>query len=416
MDGALPRKIGAARYCIKVIAENLALHHDNFYVLVMDDNVLNFDGVTLINDPFPQFGEESRCDRSQRTHISLLSLLCHFSNKNLNSKMAEFSAIGFSINYDKKENQKKHAYSRQHVFAAVFLNLRKLCDIDYLKQMWAMEDIEFLNRVNSNSEDNIPKERGLIVKCKRFVTVKKTLNHGGVVIPPEKKKNLNLISWRTDSRKRSIEEEAGSPSKKGRLLISDYFTSPRKGALVQLSGNIAHDPMSTSRTVESEPEKSSSFSTNVSEETEKKGDANMQKVKRENSTERDFDIIELESESSSIDDSKESSGTHEDVSLSVGDKALQKWKLQEEINKQQKEEISRLKKDFYMFQERERKEKARLKSELAKTQVREQKEKAENERLKSELAESQAREQEEKTENEKLKKELDKISHGMNLM
>ena len=92
--------------------------------------------------------------------------------------MTQFSAFGFSINYDKMENQKKHAYSRQYVSAAFsILNLRKLYGIHYLKQMCAMEDIEFLNKVNSNS-DPFPKERGLIVKCKRFVAVKKRMNHG----------------------------------------------------------------------------------------------------------------------------------------------------------------------------------------------------------------------------------------------
>ena len=382
IDGTLPLKVGSSRYACKVLAEHLALaiHHPNPYVLVMDDNILHFDGVTLINDPHPQFGEESRWDRSQRTHISLLSIMKHFSNKNLEDKMSQFSAIGFSNNYDKKENKKKHAYSRQHVFAAVFLNLNKLCDIDYLQQMFAMEDIEFLNRVNSSSVDNTPKERGLIVKCKRFVTIKKKFDHGGVVMLPEHMRECkNDISRRAEARKRSIEEGASTPSKKARdtIPITQFFPSPRKPSPVRVSENIAPDSSPPPRMVEPELEKS--FSANASGETgDNQGGENIQIL--ENSTDRSFDIIALESESSSIDDRikiESSTSASEGNKLSPFDKAVQLCTKQKLIIKKQKEEISRLKNKLA---EKEKVERV-LKRKLAEYEEKERKEKEDQEEV-----------------------------------
>ena len=262
IDDKVPQRVGSARYVCKAISDAISDFQDQNFVLVMDDNVLHFDGITLINDPFPQFGEESRCDRSQRTHISLLSIMEHFSNNNLYDKMTQFSAIGFSINYDKMENKKKHAYSRQHVFAAVILNLRKLKGIQYLKQMWAMEDVEFLNKVNSNS-DPFPKESGLIVKCKRYVTVKKRLNHGGVVMSTDKKKDcLKLVCG---PRKRRCEDNS-TPSKKDQPTIREFYRPKKPYSLpVPEDNSPATIPPEN---VKLEPERDALFPGNATEQSE----------------------------------------------------------------------------------------------------------------------------------------------------
>ena len=337
----------------------------------MDDNVLYFDGVTLMNDPFPRFGCEPRHDRSQISHISLLSILNHFNFRKLNDKMSEYAAIGFSIGFDKKFNKRKHAYSRQFVHVAVILNLRKL-PFNYLKQMWAMEDIEFINRVNSISDQSL-KESGLIVKCKRFVAVKKRLNHGGVVIPAEQKTVCQkYVSRQTEARKRSIEEKSSTPSKKGRPDVtpnSNYF-SPKKASHVKVPENNVPDliphPSNFPRTVltvEPEPEKNISLSSNVSEKSGYYQNETSIPSRKVNSSEKNFEVIALESESSSIENSIESSTNQADANLSFNNKSV--LKSQEDIIKKQNEEINRLKSELTKSREREENEKAEKEKEKA---------------------------------------------------
>jgi hypothetical protein len=146
----------------------------------------------------------------------------HFSNEKLNSKMSHFGAIGFTVGLHKNDKKKKYAYARQHVFAAVFLNLTDLKDLQYNKNMIAMEDIEFLNRIHYS--ENYSHTKGLIVKCRRFVSVKKKLNHGGVIVSQDQK---NVPSPRIVPNDQKSRKRKNQVTMQNRTL-SDYFPSPKK--------------------------------------------------------------------------------------------------------------------------------------------------------------------------------------------
>ena len=109
-------------------------------------------------------------------------MLRHFVNEE--AKMKPFTMIGFQTS-KRKLRSRKHAYGRQHVFSAFFLNLRKVEDIDYNKIAWAMEDVGFNLSINDKWKQC--HEDGVIVKCQRFIASKKRLD-GGIVpynIPTE---------------------------------------------------------------------------------------------------------------------------------------------------------------------------------------------------------------------------------------
>merc|ERR1712062_47056 len=101
---------------------------------------------------------------SQREDISLHRVLNHFSLKELHEKMSDFSIIGFSMEDKYANNNLTTAFNRKHVFCAVILNLDKVRDIEYKKQLWCMEDIFF----NYDTDQS----KGVIVKCQRFLARK----------------------------------------------------------------------------------------------------------------------------------------------------------------------------------------------------------------------------------------------------
>ena len=118
------------------------------------------------------------------------------------------------------------------------------------------------------------------------------------------------------------------------------------------------------------------------------GGENTHIVKLENSTERSFDIIALESESTSIDDRiKIESSASEDNKLSFHDQVVQKCTSQKHNIEKQKEEISCLKN---MLAEKEKvclrvesveRENSDLKRKLAEYEERERKEKEDQEKV-----------------------------------
>ena len=172
--------IGEARMVAKKLGEQITTGKNMEFVFLLDDNIINWQGVTLINDPCPMFGLEVSHLRSQRSDISLLKVLKHFTCK----AMENFNIIGFSLE-TRGITKRKVAYGRKHVMAAVLLNLQKSKGIEYNPKAWAMEDIDFNLRTNMQSLSD--RDQGVIVKCQRFVATKKKLHEGGVVPcdPPE---------------------------------------------------------------------------------------------------------------------------------------------------------------------------------------------------------------------------------------
>ena len=130
--------------------------------------------MSMINDPYPLFGQEADHKTSQRTAISLYRVLSHFS-----SNVEDFNIIGFSIGSHKSITKRKYAYGRKHVMAAVMINLQKSKGIEYNPLAWAMEDIDFNLRTDELSSKH--KDQGVIVKCLRYVAFKKRIREGGVV-------------------------------------------------------------------------------------------------------------------------------------------------------------------------------------------------------------------------------------------
>ena len=170
--------IGEARMLSKKLGEQITADTGQNFLFLLDDNILFWNGVTLINDPCALFQVEANNKTSQRTDISLFRVLNHFSSNSF-EKVKDFNILGFSIGTHKSINRRRLAYGRKHVAAAVLINLQKSRTIDYNPKAWAMEDIDFNLRTNKLSSKN--PDEGVIVKCLRFVACKKKLREGGVL-------------------------------------------------------------------------------------------------------------------------------------------------------------------------------------------------------------------------------------------
>ena len=217
MDASRHNTVGEARMVAKKLGEQITKGTKMNFVFILDDNILCWQGVTLINDPYPQFGLEADHKTSQRTDISLYKVLSHFSS---NSSVEDFNMIGFSIGSHKSITKRKLAYGRKHVMAAVLLNLGKSKGIEYNPKAWAMEDIDFNLRTDELSSKH--HDQGVIVKCLRFVASKKRIGEGGVV-PCDVPKDVMKMMEETEElsgvgqRKKPVEhtgkEERGEKSK-----------------------------------------------------------------------------------------------------------------------------------------------------------------------------------------------------------
>ena len=166
------KTIGKARSVSKIISELITEDTGIDFAFMMDDNISHWSGVTLINDPCRLFGKDPSHETSQVSDISLYHVLKHFSTDNF-KRINDFSVLGFGTFHPKGIKRKKLAYARKHVYAAVFLNLRRLRGVEYNPRAWAMEDTDFNNKTHASS--------GVIVKCMRYISTKKFMNTGGVV-------------------------------------------------------------------------------------------------------------------------------------------------------------------------------------------------------------------------------------------
>ena len=178
MNASNYNTVGEARMVSKKLGEQITDGTEMKHLFILDDNIRFWNGITLINDPCSLFGVEANHLRSQRTDISLFSLLNHFSSNNFD-RVKNFNILGFSIGTHKGINKRRLAYGRKHVAAAVLINLHKSKGIHYNRKAWAMEDIDFNMKTNDLSSRD-PYE-GVIVKCLRFVAFKEKLQEGGVV-------------------------------------------------------------------------------------------------------------------------------------------------------------------------------------------------------------------------------------------
>jgi len=161
----------------------------------MDDSVSFWKGATLPNDPFKPFGVSAGA-KQKLQDISLADVLIHFQKMLLSSDseiaekeiekkeregMLNFGMIGFYRFNGFAEA--KRAYLRTHVFSTVILNLDKLLKVDYERDAYVWEDIQF------NRDAAAPPHAVVSCKCYRFQFGKPQLREGGctelVARPPD---------------------------------------------------------------------------------------------------------------------------------------------------------------------------------------------------------------------------------------
>ena len=130
--------VGHARHFTKKLAEAICPSAFPFAFMV-DDSVQYWVGVTLANDPIPQFGLDPEALAQRRTDISLADVLLHFQLKP--DVMAELGVIGFyRANGFCNSNR---AYDRTHCTKAVILNLDKLKGVEFERGAHLWEDLLF---------------------------------------------------------------------------------------------------------------------------------------------------------------------------------------------------------------------------------------------------------------------------------
>ena len=226
ISDTLPETVGTTRNVAKLLAEKITENSGMNWAMMLDDNILCWEGITLINDPHPLFDIEPSHTKSQRSSISFKQLLDNFTNKNLHDQklsLNKFSIIGFSIGFFKNAAKRRYAYGRKHVFAAILLNLQNLHKIQY-ENMWAMEDIDFNNRTHNLSIGN--SDKGVLVKCLRFIAKKKVIKHGGVIASNVPEKEMELLKkhpkW-PESKINQSKEVSSDVENESVSLLAEYM-------------------------------------------------------------------------------------------------------------------------------------------------------------------------------------------------
>jgi len=191
----------------------------------MDDSVSFWKGATLPNDPFKPFGVSAGA-KQKLQDISLADVLIHFqkmllpsdseiAEKEIEKKeregMLEFGMIGFYRFNGFTEVTR--AYLRTHVFSTVILNLDKLVKIDYERDAYVWEDIQF------NRDAASPRHAVVSCKCYRFQFGKPQLREGGcaelvarpldqpLLPPPEQLPAVDLSTEHTHAQEPEIMKE-----------------------------------------------------------------------------------------------------------------------------------------------------------------------------------------------------------------
>ena len=135
-------------------------------------NAIWFLGITLANDPNPQFGATSG-PRAKKIDTSLERVLGAFQQDDDRASLDRFALLGFGRYNPRNLDVIKYPYKRGHVYSAMILNLELLKDkqVYYDPDIHIWEDIEFNERVTT---------AGLVIcKVQRYMQKKKQMNHGG---------------------------------------------------------------------------------------------------------------------------------------------------------------------------------------------------------------------------------------------
>ena len=101
--------IGEARDKVKRLGERITEGTEMKFLFMLDDNILSWYGVTLINDLCSQFGKKPIKGESQIEPISLGSILDHFSENNFEG-IKDFNLTGFSNSLHTYIKKRREAY------------------------------------------------------------------------------------------------------------------------------------------------------------------------------------------------------------------------------------------------------------------------------------------------------------------
>ena len=186
-----PHMVGTAR---KHAKEMSSIVFENRSVIMLDDNIRGWSAYSTPNDkaPLPMITNEPS-KKPLDEDISLRSVLEYIVNNK--EEMSKFALLGFQTS---KRGMRtcKNSFTRQHVFAAVIINLMKTKQISY-HDVWAMEDIDFNVRLDDLWDQN--HREGVIVKIQRIIVSKKSML-GGVTpynVPPDLELLMkSLAEWK----------------------------------------------------------------------------------------------------------------------------------------------------------------------------------------------------------------------------
>ena len=144
-EWAEEKGVGAVRFCIKRLA-TLMCPKEFPFAVILDDNVWFWEGLTLCNDPEPQFGDVPSPNAVHSCEVSLWQVLRLFQQTEHRAELDKFSMLGFRRRNPTFEANIKAPYARAHVYKCVIVNLAKLSPVDYNRNVFVWEDIDFNKR------------------------------------------------------------------------------------------------------------------------------------------------------------------------------------------------------------------------------------------------------------------------------
>ena len=136
--------VGEHCFCLKRLAEVIC-PAEYRYCLMIDDNVLNWVGITLVDDTECLFGgtiptgRKATCRKLNRPMWEALSYL----QDREFAHLERFALLGFQrLGNPKYHNHLTAPFVRSHVYKCYLLNLNRLEERDYDGAVWAVEDVD----------------------------------------------------------------------------------------------------------------------------------------------------------------------------------------------------------------------------------------------------------------------------------
>mmetsp|Transcript_10995 Transcript_10995/g.19584 ORF Transcript_10995/g.19584 Transcript_10995/m.19584 type:complete len:1541 (+) Transcript_10995:50-4672(+) len=161
-----PEDLGVG--CSRHWLVRLALALNASYVFMLDDSVTLWRGVTLVDDPHPQFGLEPG-NKARFSALPMSSVLQHFAKPPFFAEeLSKYVGIGFARACPELLSARR-AYRRSHIYSALLLNVKRMEteNLNFKQDIFIWEDFLF----NLRAHD--------VVKCQRFAMQKQPFKSGG---------------------------------------------------------------------------------------------------------------------------------------------------------------------------------------------------------------------------------------------